>query len=192
MTGATSWSRGDWGIHWQWPSSQAPSPTWAGGSGWSGRRLRVTSRTSPPTRQTGTTAWAWWCAATHLQGATESRVKSRTEVGFTSEKVSSLKVDVIVIYNSTNPTFYVLRNLCNSCWIQYQRLKFKNVKYNEWTNELCRQNQFNKSSESEDYFHGICWNFQLHGWFSSNALCFVLFLMSLLLSDMDLLSLTSS
>lgn len=84
VTGATSWSRGDWGIRWPWPSSQAPSPTWAGGSGWSGRRLHVTSRTSPPTRQTGTRAWAWWCAVTRLEGATEGRVNNRTEVG--SEK----------------------------------------------------------------------------------------------------------
>lgn len=71
---ATSWSRGGWGIRRLRPSSRAPSPAWAKGSGWSGRRLRVPSRTSPLTRQTGTTASAWWCAAAHLQGVIKSKV----------------------------------------------------------------------------------------------------------------------
>lgn len=83
---ATSWSRGGWGIRRPRPSSQAPSPAWAEGSGWSGRRLRAPSRTSPPARQTGTTASAWWCAAAHLQGAIGSRLNDRMMGGKTAAK----------------------------------------------------------------------------------------------------------
>lgn len=64
---AMNWARGGWGIRRPRPSSPVPSPAWAGGSEWSGRRLRATSRTSPPARQTRTTVSAWWCAAAHLQ-----------------------------------------------------------------------------------------------------------------------------
>lgn len=75
---ATSWARGGWGNRQPRLSSQAPSPAWAEGSEWSGRHPRVTSRTSPPARQTETTASAWWCASAHLQGAIRSTVNHST------------------------------------------------------------------------------------------------------------------